>query len=279
LRANCDCFASIRKSWPALSVTVVLAGALLLPSCVAIVPLTSEWPPPGYISGEIPSEYAGLRNPFALQDERALDEGAGVYRSGLLACLSCHGANGRGTGPRWTYLDVYPADFAAGPMLNAFRQHQDYVYWWVSEGVPPSEMPAYKDILSPTERWAVITYAWYLGEQTIGNVPSRVEKAATPIPQTVPGGRAEQGRLDMEKYGCGACHVIPGVPGANGTFGPSLVDFAERKEIAGVLPNTPDNLIRWLQNPPAVKPGTAMPNLGVTEPDARDIGAYLYTLK
>ena len=46
-----------------------------------------------------------------------------------------------------------------------------------------------------------------------------------------------------------------------------------------MLPNTPQNLIRWIQNPPAVDPLTAMPNVGVTQADARDIAAYLYTLR
>jgi cytochrome c1 len=60
-----------------------------------------------------------------------------------------------------------------------------------------------------------------------------------------------------------ACHVIPGVPGARGMVGPPLTMFARRAYIAGQLPNEPDNLLRWLQDPQAVEPGTAMPNLGV----------------
>ena len=95
----------------------------------------------------------------------------------------------------------------------------------------------------------------------------------------VPGGNAVQGHEAIQRYGCGSCHIIPGVPGANGRVGPSLAGFAERKTVAGVVPNTPENLVRWLQNPQAVKPGTAMPNLGVTEADARNIAAYLYTLR
>jgi hypothetical protein len=49
--------------------------------------------------------------------------------------------------------------------------------------------------------------------------------------------------------------------------------------IGGVLPNTPENMLRWLQNPPAMDPLTAMPNMGVTEADARDMAGYLYTLR
>ncbi|MGH2353832.1 MAG: c-type cytochrome [Chloroflexota bacterium] len=96
----------------------------------------------------------------------------------------------------------------------------------------------------------------------------------------VPGGMPAQGRLILRQtYGCGACHVIPGVPGARGAVGPPLTSFAGRTVIAGRLPNTPENLIRWIMNPQAVDPLTAMPDVGVTEADARDIAAYLYTLR
>lgn len=99
-------------------------------------------------------------------------------------------------------------------------------------------------------------------------------------PRDVPGGDPKRGRLTLQSgYGCGACHVIPGVPGAIGKVGPPLTDWAERAFIAGNLPNTPENLVRWVRYPQAVEPGTAMPDLGVSEPDARDIAAYLYTLR
>jgi cytochrome c len=97
--------------------------------------------------------------------------------------------------------------------------------------------------------------------------------------QEVPGGDARQGRQAMRTYGCGACHVIPGVTGATGQVGPPLNSFARRAYVAGNLPNTAPNLIRWIQTPQAVEPGTAMPNLGVGEADARDIAAYLSTLE
>ena len=93
------------------------------------------------------------------------------------------------------------------------------------------------------------------------------------------GGSPDRGRAVIPRYGCGACHSIPGVPGATGKVGPPLAGIVERAYVGGVLPNTPQNLIRWIQNPPAVDPLTAMPNVGVTQADARDIAAYLYTLR
>lgn len=80
----------------------------------------------------------------------------------------------------------------------------------------------------------------------------------------------------IKAYGCGACHTIPGVDGADANVGPALGDLADRATIAGVLPNTPKNLVHWLMAPQQVSPGTIMPDLGLGEPQARDIAAYLY---
>jgi cytochrome c2 len=96
--------------------------------------------------------------------------------------------------------------------------------------------------------------------------------------ELVVAGDPEQGREAIYAYGCGSCHQIPGVPSANATVGPPLENWANRYYIAGTLTNTPDNLITWIRNPQGIEPGTAMPNLDVTEQEARDMAAYLYTL-
>ena len=95
----------------------------------------------------------------------------------------------------------------------------------------------------------------------------------------VPGGNASLGPEATRPYGCEPCHTIPGIEGTNAYVGPPLDHWAQRSYIAGSLVNQPDNLVRWIQNPQEIEPGTAMPNLGVTEKDARDIAAYLYTLR
>jgi cytochrome c1 len=92
-------------------------------------------------------------------------------------------------------------------------------------------------------------------------------------------GDAGRGRDLIQFYGCGSCHTIPGVYTARGTVGPPLMSFAERTMIAGEVPNSPANLVRWITNPKANESGTAMPNLGVTNNDAHDLAAYLYTLR
>lgn len=93
------------------------------------------------------------------------------------------------------------------------------------------------------------------------------------------GGDPARGKTAINRYGCVACHQIPGVSGAQGLVGPPLDGVARRSYIGGVLSNTPENMIRWIQNPQAVDQKTAMPNLGVTDAEARDIAAYLYTLR
>lgn len=95
----------------------------------------------------------------------------------------------------------------------------------------------------------------------------------------VPGGDARQGRQLMAQYQCGSCHAIPGVAAAAGSAGPPLEGFGRRSYIAGRIPNLPAPLAQWLVDPPALKPGTMMPNVGVSPADARHMAAYLYTLR
>jgi len=92
----------------------------------------------------------------------------------------------------------------------------------------------------------------------------------------VPGGDVARGKQEIVATGCGACHVIDGIPGARGQVGPALSGVASRAVIGGVLPNTPDNITRWIEDAPSISPQTAMPNLGLSEGQARDIAAYLY---
>lgn len=93
------------------------------------------------------------------------------------------------------------------------------------------------------------------------------------------GGDPDRGRVMIKSYGCGACHTVPGVSGATGLVGPPLSNIADRIYLAGQLPNTPDNMKKWIRAPQSIEKGTAMPNLGVSDRDARDMAAYLYTLR
>jgi mono/diheme cytochrome c family protein len=92
-------------------------------------------------------------------------------------------------------------------------------------------------------------------------------------------GDVARGRVLIEHYDCGTCHVIPGVRAAHGVTASPLLWFSRRSFIAGEIPNTPVNLVRWLRDPRDVEPRTAMPAVGMTDDQARDIAAYLYTLR
>ena len=93
------------------------------------------------------------------------------------------------------------------------------------------------------------------------------------------GGDPEKGKAAIRRYGCQVCHSIRGIEGARGQVGPPLDTIGSRSYLAGQLPNTPENLIRWVRDPQSVAPGTARPDRGVTEQDSKDIAADLYTLR
>ena len=116
-----------------------------------------------------------------------------------------------------------------------------------------------------------------------GGTPNQLGQpaAAGGGPEVAPGSPAAEGQQLIASKPCVGCHTIPGVPGATGTVGPNLGGVASRPKIAGgaVNNNGPDDLKAWIMNPPALKPGTAMPNLGLSDDEATKIVAYLETLK
>ncbi len=126
------------------------------------------------------------------------------------------------------------------------------------------------DVAAPFRLWAAVVAALCLTTTSV--------LAAAPAWRVI-GGDARRGPDLIVAYGCAGCHTIPGVAAAHGNVGPPLTRFGDRTYIAGMLRNTPSNLVRWIRDPQGVVPGNAMPNMGVTEAQARDIAAYLYTLR
>jgi putative membrane protein len=105
------------------------------------------------------------------------------------------------------------------------------------------------------------------------------EETASAKAARMTGGKPDLGRTAIRRYGCGSCHEIQGVPGARGLVGPPLQKLAKRVYIAGHITNDPAHLSAWIRDPQHLHPPNAMPNAGVTESDARNIVAYLYSLK
>jgi putative membrane protein len=104
------------------------------------------------------------------------------------------------------------------------------------------------------------------------------EPAAAASPATTNDGDTRHGAQLIGKYGCGYCHTIPGIANARGRVGPPLTGFGDRLYVAGMLPNTRDNLAAWIRDPQRIVPGNVMPVLGVDQDEARDIAAYLHSL-
>jgi cytochrome c2 len=102
---------------------------------------------------------------------------------------------------------------------------------------------------------------------------------ATKWSREITGGNPERGRVALTSYGCVSCHQIPGVPGAVALTAPPLIGISQRSYLAGMLENTPENLILWIQHPRRVNPHTAMPEQGVSKEEARDMAAYLYSTR
>jgi cytochrome c2 len=116
------------------------------------------------------------------------------------------------------------------------------------------------------------------GALALGIAQWQRETRAQVMAEGSTGGRTAAGEALIGRYGCGACHEIPRISNAVGRVGPSLRGFSERTHIAGVLANEPDALVRWLQHPQSVVPGTGMPDQAISHEEARDIAAYLYTV-
>ena len=92
-------------------------------------------------------------------------------------------------------------------------------------------------------------------------------------------GDPARGKQVIAQYSCTSCHMIPGIDGPRGEVGPSLDHVATRQLLAGKLPNNPQNMTQYLLNPQMADPQNPMPNFGLKPDEARDIVAYLYTLK
>lgn len=124
------------------------------------------------------------------------------------------------------------------------------------------------------KRWGLAAAAM-LAALLFAGCDHGVERAAA----AMTGGDPERGKAALRRYGCSSCHTIPGVRGSDGRVGPPLDGVASRVYIGGVLQNTPDNMVAWLRDPRHFAERTAMPNEGLSESEARDMAAYLYTLR
>ena len=96
------------------------------------------------------------------------------------------------------------------------------------------------------------------------------------VARAMTGGDPARAPDHVRRFGCGGCHTIPGIDGADGKVAAPLAQMRERVFIGGVLRNTPDNLVGWIVEPQAYSAHSAMPRTGIDARQARDVAAYLY---
>jgi mono/diheme cytochrome c family protein len=210
----------------------------------------------------------------ALDDRARVERGLGLYRE---HCVRCHGAPG--VAPEPFALGLMPA--AANLVETARKWTAGEIYWTVVHGFKMTGMPAWRYRLSDEEIWDVVAFVMTLPGISPAEYAKRASAArapAQPRENLIPAD-AGRGEAAIHQYACATCHAIPGVVGASKSVGPPLAGMARRAMVGGAIPNTPENLERFLVDPQAISPGSAMPALGLRAQDARDITAYLLTLR
>lgn len=204
-------------------------------------------------------------------DDAARRRGFSLYRD---HCVRCHGAPGVAPEPFALGLLPVPENLA----LVGRKRSTAEIYWTVRNGLKMTGMPAWQYRLDDGAMWDVAAFVKQLpqlspaGYAALEPAAPRGDVSADGTPDP------KRGKKALEQYACVTCHEIPGVVGSNSPVGPSLKHVASRAFIAGVLPNTRENMAHWIAAPQEVKPGNAMPDLAVRVRDANDIAAFLATL-
>jgi cytochrome c len=233
-------------------------------------------------------------------------------------CFPCHGEKGQGAVvPDVTPLRLAPqlnrADLRPTTADERAKEY-DFIFKTIQRGRPGTPMPIWGQIdggslldehineltLMILNGDRQVMFEGKLGtpwDHTADVINDHVAQGVATLPkqpdvQTLPFYQAlnpqeQQGVNVILTRGCGGCHTIPNIPGATGTIGPNLGPNGDipalsgRKTIAGgVVPNnSPDDLAKWIMDPPSLKPGTAMPKLGLSADEAAAAAAYLYSIK
>jgi mono/diheme cytochrome c family protein len=217
------------------------------------------------------SSYAENIDVPLLRDEAMIKRGAVCFST---YCAQCHGAPG-----------IAPHAYALGMMpvpSNLVQSARDWppnqLYYVTKKGVRMTGMPAWEFRLSNEDLWSVVAFVHAL--PTLNRTEYLALTSEAPLHQCAGAtdfdSAAEvSAKVLLLQYGCHSCHQIEGIVGPKSYAGPTLIDWPRRHYIAGTLPNTPENLVRWVVDPPRVVPQTLMPDLGVPEKHARIIADYL----
>jgi mono/diheme cytochrome c family protein len=266
-----------------LVAAAVVAGLLVLYSGVYDVSATDQHLRPTFWALQTGLRQSVKRRaediePPALDDPQLAARGLHHFRA---HCVQCHGAPG--VPPEPFALGLTPLPGSLSDTAREWTASQ--LYWVIRYGIKMTAMPAWQFRLDEDELWSVVAFLKTLPD--LSPQAYRDARSAGPVAGTdsAPGAPrepepdAERGRQALRQFGCVGCHLIPGVVAADSFVGPPLERMATRQFVAGQLPNTRESLIQWIRHPQAISPGTAMPDLGVGERDARDMVAYLERLR
>jgi mono/diheme cytochrome c family protein len=202
-----------------------------------------------------------------------LERGFALFRR---HCVQCHGAPGVAPDPFSLALRPLATPLAR----SGLDRSPGYLYWVVKNGIKMTGMPAWDFRMDDADLWAVVAFVRHL--PTLSAAQYAALRAPEPVTQDAGlAGEpdAARGKRALEQYACVACHEIPGMVGPEARLGPTLHGIGARGILGGVLPNSPENMALWIRSPRRFAPNTAMPDLGVTAADARDMAAHLATLR
>jgi len=202
-----------------------------------------------------------------------LERGLSLYRA---HCVQCHGAPGIAPEPFALGLTPLPTPLARSGIDRTPAE----LFWMVKYGIKMTGMPAWEYRFPDEDVWALVAFVKHLPRLSVAEylawkVPPALPRVAPPDGPP----DAARGEKAIKQYGCIGCHEIPGMVGPEARLGPPLAGVASRTMLGGVLPNSFENMVLWLRAPQSFSRHSAMPMLGVTERDARDMAAYLATLK
>ncbi len=295
--------------WKTVAWTVGALAALALAGALATlygglydVSATTQHTQPVYSLLEQAMKYSvgrrarDIAEPASLSAAPVLQRGAACYRD---HCEQCHGGPGMARHPFGLSMQPLPS-----ALIEASRHWKPReLYWITRHGIKMSGMPAWEFRLGEDDLWAVVAFVSLLPDLSAADYAARIAdvrgetctgpatlEAAAATDASVASSRPaagvavppvspERGQMALHQYACNTCHTIPGVTGAHPLVGPPLAGIGRRQLIAGRLANNPANMVAWIRAPHRFDPQTAMPDLGVTERDARDMAAYLSSLR
>ena len=211
-----------------------------------------------------------------LDRDGMLERGAACYR---VHCVQCHGAPGVARHPEGRGM----LPIASSLAQSAREWPPEWLYYVTRKGVRMSGMPAWEFRISDDDLWSTVAFLTRLPFMTHQDYLELHAGSANVSCRPPTERRHDELSGDVQvvfrQYACHACHRIEGVVGPKSRVGPPLVEWSRRKYVAGVLPNTEENLIRFIRDPQDVSPHSLMPKLDVAETHAREMARYLLALE